>query len=128
MKRLILLLLCLFILFDVVLFATSIYLEKYAYFEDNDPGYINIKLSRKVFITIDKEPEQIGDEVTLIAVLMDFKSKDNISFQWAYTTEITEKTTWHLIENATQQTYTFVLDETNINYWYCVIVKWEGAI
>ena len=135
MKRLILLLLCIFLCFSSAIAASRATptdleyeeYEEYAYFEDNDPGYINIALERKVYISMGREPEKFGDTVTLTAVLVDFKPDDIVTFQWEYCKNIdAEKLTWILIEDATKQIYTFILDETNINYWYRVIVETEG--
>lgn len=133
MKRLIIFLICLFFcIFSVGAASddTPIELEgeyeEYAYFEDDDPGYIDIELERKVYITMDKEPEKLGDEVTLIAVLVDFHPEDRVKFQWEYAIETEGEIVWILIEDANQQTYTLVLDDINITYQYRVIVELEG--
>ena len=99
--------------------ATPIDLEE---FDDDDWGYIGIPLERKVYVIIEKEPQFLGDTVTFVAVLVDFKPEDNVTFQWQYAIK-QEDPDWILIDNATEQTYTFVLDETNIYYWYRVVVK-----
>ena len=91
-------------------------------FDDDDWGYIGIPLERKVYVIIEKEPQFLGDTVTFVAVLVDFKPEDNVTFQWQYAIK-QEDPDWILIDNATEQTYTFVLDETNIYYWYRVVVK-----
>jgi hypothetical protein len=97
--------------------------EEYCEFEDDDWGYIDIPRERKVYIVIDKDPEYLGDEVTLIAVLVDFLPEDNVTFQWQYATENKENTDWIFIDDANEQSYTFILDEINVNYWYRVMVK-----
>jgi hypothetical protein len=97
--------------------------EEYYEFEDDDWGYIDIPRERKVYIVIDKDPEYLGDEVTLIAVLVDFLPEDNVTFQWQYATENKEDTDWIFIDDANEQSYTFILDAINMNYWYRVMVK-----
>ena len=127
MKRILLLLCLLLCLFCCTASAaTPTDIEEYAYFEDNDPGYINIELERKVYIVVDKEPEKFGDEVTLIAVLVDFYPEDNVTFQWEYAIESDEELVWILIDDAKEQTYTFILDETSVTHQYRVIVELEG--
>lgn len=97
--------------------------EEYCEFEDDDWGYIDIPRERKVYIVIDKDPEYLGDKVTLIAVLVDFLPEDKVTFQWQYATENKEDTDWIFIDDANKQSYTFILDEINVNYWYRVMVK-----
>lgn len=93
-------------------------------FNDDDWGYIGFEFARKVFISLKEERlYSLGEDVTLIAVLMDFKPTDIIEFSWQYSTD---SSNWIPIEGANEQTYSFILDENNCMYQYRVIVTWEG--
>ena len=122
MKKLMALLLALTCLFGSAMsesLASPTDLEE---FDDDDWGYIGFEFARKVFISLKEERlYSLGEDVTLIAVLMDFKPTDIVTFQWEYATNI-EEPNWIFIENATEQTYTFTLDETNMLYWYRIVV------
>lgn len=122
MKKLMALLLALTCLFGSAMsesLASPTDLEE---FDDDDWGYIGFEFARKVFISLKEERlYSLGEDVTLIAVLMDFKPTDIVTFQWEYATDI-EEPNWIFIENATEQTYTFTLDETNMLYWYRIVV------
>ena len=123
MKRIILILLCFFLLVGVALGdspATPTDLEE---IDDDDWGYIDIKFERKVYVSISGLP-QYGDTVILTAVLVDFLPDDIVTFQWQYALD-KDSTDWILIEDATEQVYTFILNDVNIHYWYRVIVKLE---
>lgn len=97
---------------------------EYMEFEDDDAGYIDVPLERKVYIVIDKEPKYMGDTVVFVAVLIDFKPDDIITFEWQYAESETSE--WNRIEGATEQTYTFELNGINMHYLYRVVVTWEG--
>ena len=97
---------------------------EYMEFEDGDAGYIDVPLERKVYIVIDKEPKYMGDTVVFVAVLIDFKPDDIITFEWQYAESETSE--WNRIEGATEQTYTFELTDINTYYLYRVVVTWEG--
>lgn len=97
---------------------------EYMEFEDGDAGYIDVPLERKVYIVIDKEPKYMGDIVVFVAVLIDFKPDDIITFEWQYAESETSE--WNRIEGATEQTYTFELNGINMHYLYRVVVTWEG--
>lgn len=122
MKKLMALLLALTCLFGSAMsesLASPTDLEE---FDDDDWGYIGFEFARKVFISLKEERlYSLGEDVTLIAILMDFKPTDIVTFQWEYATNI-EEPNWIFIENATEQTYTFTLDETNMLYWYRIVV------
>lgn len=118
MKKFISLLLILFLIFNAESSAMAEYME----FDDDDWGYIDITFERQVYITMEEEPQYYGDTVTFIAVLMNFKQEDKVTFQWQYAIKPQE---WISIEGANEQTYTFILDKDNVTYWYRVIVELE---
>lgn len=97
--------------------------DLYEIIDDDDWGQIDIEFERRVYIDIDKDPIHIGDTITLTAILVDFHPEDIVTFQWEYTIDESD---WIFIDDATEQTYTFTLDDTNINYLYHVIVTLEG--
>ena len=93
--------------------------------EDDDFGYIDPSLiHRQVFLQWLKEPTYYGETVTLVAILTDFLPTDIYTFRWEYCISDEELTAdiWHIIENETQQTYTFVIDTENCHYWWRVVV------
>ena len=99
---------------------TDLY-EEYIEFEDNDFGYIDPNtIERKVFLDFLQRPKKYGDEVIIIAILMDFQPEDNPIFEWQYSLDC-EK--WEIFENENKQTLTFVLTPENIHWYYRVIVK-----
>ena len=91
--------------------------------DDADWGQIDIEFPRQVFLDSDKRPQFIGDTVSLVAILINFKETDKITFYWQYTTDLSAD--WNYIQDEHEQTYTFILDDINLHYWYRVIVKWE---
>ena len=121
MKRILLLLLSIFLLVNIAVCDesdTSV-LEEYAFFEDNDFGFIDPNIiEKKVFIVCDENPLYFGEEVTLIAVLMDFPPA-NYKFIWEFSEN---KEDWSEVENENKQTYTFLLDERNCAYYWRVTV------
>ena len=125
MKKLMALLLALICLFGSAVSepATTTDLGNYEQFDDDDWGYIEIKFERKVYISMNEGPKEIGDEIILTAVLVDFLEDDIVTFQWQYAIELPD---WIFIDDANEQTYTFILDETNWNYWHRVIVTLVG--
>ena len=127
MKRILTILLCFLCIFGLAhgdSFATPTDIEEeLVEFDDDDWGYIDIKFERKVYIVADGEPEHYGDKITLTAVLVDFQEDDVYTFSWQYAVELPD---WIFIDNEHEQTYTFILNETNILYWYRVIVELEG--
>ena len=103
--------------------ATPTDLEDYIEIEDDDFGYIEPELlERKVFLTWLTEPSYYYEEVTLIAVLMDFLPTDTYTFAWEYSEDCEN---WIEIEGEHEQMYTFILDETNVHYYWRVKVTWE---
>jgi len=125
MKKLIALLLALICLFGSAMSepATPTDLDNLEQFDDDDWGYIEIKFERKVYISMNEGPKEIGDEIILTAVLVDFLEDDIVTFQWQYAIKLPD---WIFIDDANEQIYTFILDESNLNYWYRVIVELVG--
>lgn len=125
MKKLIALLLALVCLFGSAMSepATPTDLKEFEQFDDDDWGYIEIKFERKVYISMNEGPKTMGDEIILTAVLVDFKEDDIVTFKWQYAIKLPN---WIFIDDANEQIYTFILDETNLNYWYRVIVELVG--
>ena len=98
---------------------TDLY-EEIVEFEDDDFGYIDPQLiERKVYIDFLHQPEFYGDEVILIAILVDFHEDDEPTFEWQYSSDCAE---WETIQNENNQTYSFILDHDNVNYYYRVVV------
>ena len=130
MKKLIALLLAFICLFGIAIGespATPTDLdESLIEIDDDDWGEIEIEFERQVYIDIGYHILTIGDEITLTAILVNFKPNDIMTFQWEYSIE--QNADWVLIDDETKQTYTFILDETNRNYWYRVIVEWEEIV
>ena len=124
MKKLVALLLALICLFGSAISESAATPTDLEEIDDDDWGYIDIKFERKVYVSISGLP-QYGDTVILTAVLVDFLPDDIVTFQWQYALD-KDSTDWILIEDATEQVYTFILDDINIHYWYRVIVKLEG--
>ena len=111
MKRLLLILLCFLLIAGISIGdspATPTDIEEYTIFEDDDFGYIDPSLiERKVFLQFLKEPTYYGDEVTLIAILVDFRENDIYRFEWVESEDGEE---WWEIIGADEQTYTFIID------------------
>ena len=99
--------------------------EEYYTFEDDDYGSIEVELlERKVFLQFLKEPTYYGDEVTLIAILVDFREDDIYRFEWE---ESEDGETWWIIVGENEQTYTFTIDHFNIDhYWRVKVIIEEG--
>lgn len=97
--------------------------EEYYTFEDDDYGYISLELiERKVFLEFLKEPTYYGDEVTLVAVLVDFRENDIYHFEWEESEDGEE---WQVIVGANEQTYTFIIDRENVTHYWRVTVILE---
>ena len=126
MKKLVVLLLALIYLFGSAMSespATPTDLEDYIEIEDDDFGHIDQELlERKVFLTWLTEPIYYNEEVTLVAVLMDFLPTDTYTFTWEYSED---GINWIEIEGEHEQMYTFVVDDTNVHYYWRVKVTWE---
>ena len=129
MKKLMVLLLALIYLFGSAMSespATPTDLEDYIEIEDDDFGHIDPELlERKVFLTWLTEPIYYNEEVTLVAVLMDFLPTDTYTFTWEYSED---GINWIEIEGEHEQMYTFVIDEINVHYYWRVKVTWEEHI
>lgn len=97
--------------------------EEYYTFEDDDYGYISLELiERKVFLQFLKQPAYYGDEVTLIAILVDFRENDIYRFEWEESEDGEE---WWVIMGAHEQTYTFIIDHDNVTHYWRVKVYLE---
>lgn len=130
MKKLIALLLALIYLFGSAVSESPAtptdLLEDYIEIEDDDFGYIEPELlERKVFLTWLTEPSYYYEEVTLVAVLMDFLPTDTYTFTWEYSLDCE---TWIEIEGEHEQMYTFTIDEINVYYYWRVKVTWEDNL
>jgi len=86
--------------------------------EDDDYGYVSV--DPRVFIQMDPEYVSMYDELTLIAILMDFPPEHTI--YWEYSID---EQNWIVIENEHENTYTFIVTPENVNYWWRVCVKVE---
>lgn len=124
MKKLIAFLLCFTFIFGYACGESpATPTDLYEEFNDNDFGYIDENLlQRQVFLQWLKEPTYYGEEVTVIAILVNFKPTDIYTFQWEYSLDAEE---WNVIENEHEQTYTFILDHKNSVYWLRVLVILE---
>ena len=91
-------------------------------FEEDDWGEITIEFKREVYISFLREPKHIGDTVTLVATLVNFKPDDQYTISWQYSIDGEE---WISIEGEDERTYTFVLDEVNCQYSYRALVEVE---
>ena len=61
------------------------------------------------------------EEVTFIAILMDFPAEHTI--YWEYSKDCID---WFVIENEHEQIYNFILTPENIDYFWRVRVSIEG--
>lgn len=122
MKKLLAFILCLFCILNVAhgeSSATPTDLEEiYEIFEDDDYGYIE-HFDRQVFLDFLKEPTYYGEEVTLVAILVNFLPTDIYTFEWEYSKDAE---VWYIIQNEHEQTYTFIIDRLNCAYWWRVKV------
>ena len=91
--------------------------------EDDDWGTIEIQFERRVFISTDKEPKYLGDEMILVATLIDFQPEDRYMIYWQYSED---GENWIDIENEHQQTITIIMNTVNCHYWWRVSIKLEG--
>lgn len=131
MKHILLIFFCIFLINIAICDASdtsldSMISEEYAFFEDDDFGYIDPNIiEKKVFIVYDEKPLYFGEEVTLIAVLMDFPPAD-YSFVWEFSENGED---WSEVENENKQTYTFLLNERNYAYsWRVTVILQEEII
>ena len=91
--------------------------------EDDDWGEIEIEFERQVFITMDKEPHYIGDEMSFVATLINFQPDDEYIINWQYSKD---RVNWINIENEHQQTFTIVVNDINRHYWWRAVVEWRN--
>lgn len=103
--------------------ATPTDIEELVEIEDDDWGEINIEFERQVFLTIGKDPQYLGDEMILIATLVNFKPEDNYEIFWQYSAD---ENLWIPIDGEHEKTLTVIIDENNYDYWWRVSVKMEG--
>lgn len=93
-------------------------------FDDNDWGNIDFELERKVYLELLNNQIFYGQNVTLVAILIDFKDTDIYYFQWEESENGEE---WWVIQDENQNTYTFILDQSNItHYWRVKVILEEG--
>lgn len=123
MKRILLVLLCLLLITNTAcceIPATPTDLDElYETIEDDDFGYIE-HFDRKVFLDYLKRPSFYeGEEIILVAILVDFKPTDIYTFDWEYSED---SVIWYIIQDAHEQTYTFILDQDTRAYWWRVKV------
>ena len=89
--------------------------------DDDDWGQIDPDMfERKVYIEMVQEPCYYGDEVILVAILVDFQPEDNPTFEWQYSIDCEE---WFTLENETDQIYRFIISHENAEYYYRVVVR-----
>ena len=88
-------------------------------FEEDDWGEVTIAFKREVYISFLREPKYIGDTVTLVASLINFKDDDHYTISWQYSEDGQE---WISIEGEDERTYTFILDKVNCHYLYRVLI------
>ena len=123
MKKLIALLLALTCLFGSAMSDSPATPTDLVEFTDDDWGSIDIPFERKVFISMDKKPRYIGDEMSLTAVLVDFQPEDKYIIYWQYSDD---KIKWNNLENEHEQTLTIITDNINYHYWWRVLIDMEG--
>lgn len=94
---------------------------------DDDWGHVDDAiLPREVHISFLKEPQFFGDEVILVATLINFRFEDSYTIYWQYCEDPTaEEIEWKDIEGEHSQVYNFILNKTNYMYGYRVIVVVE---
>lgn len=99
-------------------------IEDYVEIDDDDFGSIDKELiERRVFLEWLTQPTYYDEEVTLVAILVDFLPTDKYTFVWEYSTD---GNTWRIINCESKQTYTFVLNDTNKDqYWRVKVVLQE---
>ena len=130
MKRLITILLAFILIFGCAYSespATPTDLEEvkeYEEIDDDDCGCITAQLDRQVFLQFlnEKTRYYLGDRVTLVAILINFLPEDKYTFIWEYSKD---HITWHIIPDAHEQTYSFILNEETTQYYWRVKVYIE---
>ena len=102
---------------------TDLIEEELVEIDDDDWGEIDIEFERQVFLTIGKDPQYLGDEMILIATLVNFKPEDNYEIFWQYSTD---ENLWIPIDGEHEKTLTVIIDENNYDYWWRVSIQMEG--
>ena len=76
---------------------------------------------REVHITttLHSKTVEVGTEVTMSAVLINFTDEDNCTYVWQYSTD---GKVWNDIPNSNNPFYTFIVSETNYRYYWRVCV------
>lgn len=74
---------------------TDLIEEELVEIDDDDWGEISIEFERRVYISIDKEPQFAGDTMILTATLVDFQPQDRYRIYWQYSID---QVTWFDIE------------------------------
>jgi hypothetical protein len=64
----------------------------------------------------------MGDTVTLVASLVNFKPEDRYTISWQYSENGQD---WFDIMGEDERTYTFILDRINCHYYFRVVVNLE---
>ena len=124
MKKLMALLLALACLFGSAVSDSLATPTDLCEFDDNDWGNIDFELERKVYLELLNNQIFYGQNVTLVAILVDFKDTDIYYFQWEESENGEE---WWIIQDENQNTYTFILDQSNItHYWRVKVILEEG--
>ena len=91
--------------------------------DDNDWGEITIKFERKVYITMDKKPQYIGDTMTLTATLVNFEEGDEYTISWQYAAQLPD---WLFVEGEHERVFTIIITPENCTYWWRALVEMEG--
>ena len=92
-------------------------------FEEDDWGEVTIAFKREVYISFLREPKYLGDTVTLVASLVNFRENDHYTIFWQYSED---GQNWISIDGEDERTYTFILDAINCHYVYRVLIELEG--
>lgn len=92
---------------------------EYVEIADDDYGFITT--TPKVYLEMSPDTVRLYDEITLIAILVDFPPEHSIYWQYSIDCE-----NWIIIEGEHEQTYVFVVTPENMNYWWRVCVTVEG--
>lgn len=127
MKKLIALLIALICLFGSAVSEspatpTDLIEEELVEIDDDDWGEISIEFERRVYISIDKEPQFAGDTMILTATLVDFQPEDRYRIYWQYSID---QVTWFDIEGEHEQIFTTIIDYGNCDNWWRVVVHME---
>ena len=101
---------------------TDLVEEELVEIEDDDWGEISITFERRVYISMDKEPQYLGDTMTLTATLVDFQDDDVYTIYWQYSSDQID---WNNVDGEHTQTFTVTIDATNYMNWWRVLVHLE---